>query len=207
MAFIFYPITEIQKMKMFKLLKILLSAFIVVTLCIGCSGSAPKTKNVSGKGLAKVAADRDPVRRIVLSYNTKEKIDVTYFKNGKYNSAALKKINNIMRDKNNGKVISIDVELIDYMVDLRKRMVLPASVEFQILSGYRSPESNAKLAKTNSQIAKNSPHMKGWAIDFRIAGVNGKAMAEIAKTMQRGGVSYYPASNHLHIDIGNIRTW
>ncbi|MCL2473739.1 MAG: DUF882 domain-containing protein [Alphaproteobacteria bacterium] len=190
-----------------KIFKIILSTFIIAALCAGCA-SSPHIKNVSGRGLPKVAADRDPVRRIVIVHvQSKERIDVTYFNNGKYNSAALKKINNIMRDRNNGKVGSIDVELIDYMVDLRKRMGLPAHVEFQVSSGYRSPATNAKLAKTNSQISSESLHMRGWAVDFRIIGVNGKAMGEIAKTMQRGGVSYYPNTQHLHIDIGNIRTW
>ena len=49
--------------------------------------------------------------------------------------------------------------------------------------------------------------MHGWAVDFRIEGVKGKAICEIAKTMQRGGVAYYPEDNHVHVDLGNIRTW
>ena len=78
---------------------------------------------------------------------------------------------------------------------------------FEILSGYRSQASNDKLRLINGQAAKESFHIHGWAVDFRIKKVNGKAISEIAKTMQRGGVSYYPSSNHVHVDLGNIRTW
>jgi uncharacterized protein YcbK (DUF882 family) len=112
-----------------------------------------------------------------------------------------------MRDRHAGVVGKIDPELVDYLVDIRKRLDLPQTVPFQILSGYRTPETNARLAITNGNVAKESLHMRGWAVDFRIDGVSGKAICEIAKTMQRGGVAYYPEDNHVHVDLGNIRTW
>ena len=78
---------------------------------------------------------------------------------------------------------------------------------FEILSGYRTRATNAKLAFTNGNVAKESLHMHGWAVDFRIPHVDGRAICEIAKTMQRGGVAYYEGDNHVHVDLGNIRTW
>lgn len=147
-------------------------------------------------------------RFVVLSrHGTKEKINVTYYKNGRYVPDALRKINKIFRDRMTGRIGDIDPELIDFMVDIRTRLGLPPSVVFEVMSGYRSPASNKKLRRGNKQVAKNSFHLRGWAVDFKIRHVNGKAIAEIAKTMQRGGVSYYPSSNHVHVDLGKIRTW
>ncbi len=113
----------------------------------------------------------------------------------------------MFRDRQTNETAKIDPELIDYLVDIRTRLGLPPTVVFEILSGYRSRDTNEKLRDSSGQVAKESLHMHGWAVDFRIKGVNGKAIAEIAKTMQRGGVSYYPSSNHVHVDLGNIRTW
>ena len=144
---------------------------------------------------------------ILLRSGTKERLNLTYYKNGHYDSVALRKINKLFRDRLTGRIGKIDPELIDFMVDIRTRLGLPPTVEFTVLSGYRAPASNRKLRRSNKQVAKNSYHLRGWAVDFKIRHVNGKAIAEIAKTMQRGGVSYYPSSNHVHVDLGNIRTW
>ncbi|MFA4994506.1 MAG: DUF882 domain-containing protein [Bdellovibrionales bacterium] len=186
---------------------------VLLLICVLCAcgsirGRTPSVYVLSGRGMEKTQPDHDTKRRIVLVYPyTNEKIDVVYFYKGRYDPAAMKKINTLMRDRHLNAVGKIDPELIDYMVDMRKRLSLPEAVPFQILSGYRSPKTNAKLARKNSNVAKESLHMHGWAVDFRITGVNSKAICEIAKTMQRGGVAYYPEDNHLHVDLGNIRTW
>jgi len=188
--------------------------------CVLCScGSAkgsfknifsgkPSVQTVSGRGLEKTEPDRDPIRRIVLVYPyAGERLDIVYFSKGRYDPVAMKKIDKLMRDRHANIAGKIDHELIDYMVDIRKRLGLPETVPFQILSGYRSAKTNARLAKNNGNVAKESLHKHGWAVDFRVEGVDGRAMCEIAKTMQRGGVAYYPEDNHIHVDLGNIRTW
>lgn len=138
---------------------------------------------------------------------TGERLNLTYYEKGQYKPEAMRKINWLFRDLRKGEAIEIDPELIDYLVDIRSRLGLSPSVVFEILSGYRAPETNDALRNRNGQVAKKSYHIKGWAVDFRIKGINGKVIAEIAKTMQRGGVSYYPSSNHIHVDLGNIRSW
>ena len=185
---------------------------LLLCLCALCAcggfGRTPPGRDVTGKGLEKTQPDRDPVRRIVLVYPyTHETLDVVYFHDGRHDSAAMKKIQYLMRDRHLDLAGKIDPELIDFLVDIRKRLALPETVPFQILSGYRSPKTNATLSKTNGHVAKESLHIYGWAVDFRIDGVNGSAICEIAKTMQRGGAAYYPDGNHVHVDIGNIRTW
>ncbi len=184
-----------------------LGVLCVLAACGGGAGSS-SSHQVSGRGLAKTTPDGDATRRIVMVYPyTHEKIDVVYYHDGSYDQRALASINELMRDRHENIAGKIDPELIDYMVDIRKRLGLPATVPFQVLSGFRTPETNASLAVTNANVAKESLHMHGWAVDFRIDSVNGKAMCEIAKTMQRGGVAFYPEDNHIHIDLGNIRTW
>jgi uncharacterized protein YcbK (DUF882 family) len=189
---------------------------VLVLICVLCACGSykvgfrenPPVQTVSGRGMEKTEPDRDPVRRIVLVYPyTQETLNAVYFHNGRYDAKAMKKIDILMRDRHANVVGKIDPELIDYMVDIRKRLGLPEKVPFQVLSGYRTKRTNAHLAISNANVAKESLHMHGWAVDFRIEGVSGKAICDIAQTMQRGGVAYYPEDNHVHVDLGNIRTW
>ena len=192
----------------------------IVRLCLflvlacGMAGCANTEKSgYGGKLIKQYGGEKtrpDPLveRFISLSHpQSGEKLAITYYRKGAYDQKVLGKINRLMRDRRADAVGAIDPELIDFLVDIRTRLALPPTVVFEILSGYRSPATNAALAQTNKNVAKESLHMYGYAVDFRIAGVNGSAIAEIAKTMQRGGVSFYPKSNHVHVDIGNIRTW
>jgi uncharacterized protein YcbK (DUF882 family) len=182
-------------------------ALLLVFFVCAC-GAGGGYHTVTGRGLPKTQPDGDALRQIVLVYPyTHEELDVTYYHDNGYDASIMKKINILMRDRHANVVGKIDPELIDYLVDIRKRLGLPPTVPFQILSGYRTPETNARLAISNGNVAKESLHMHGWAVDFRIDGVNGNAICAIAQTMQRGGVAYYPEDNHVHIDLGNIRTW
>lgn len=178
----------------------------LLLLLVACGG--PAGKLVKQYGGPKAQPDVVPARSIILAYPySHEKIDVVYFHDGAYDQAAMKKIDKLFRDRHNNAVAKIDPALIDFLVDIRTRLMLPPTVVFEILSGYRSAATNAKLARQSRQVAKESLHQYGLAVDFRIAGVGGSAIAEIAKTMQRGGVSFYRRDNHVHVDIGNIRTW
>jgi uncharacterized protein YcbK (DUF882 family) len=158
--------------------------------------------------LDKTQPDPTPARRIVMLYpESGERLDVVYFHDGHYDPKAMHKIDYLFRDRHAHVVGHIDPELIDYLVDLRTRFNLPPTVTFEILNGYRTRATNERMARHNKNVALESTHMRGWAVDFRIPGVNGAAICEIAKTMQRGGAAYYPKSNHVHIDLSNIRTW
>ena len=162
-----------------------------------------------GAGMPKTQPDKLLQRRIILLQpESGERLDLIYFHNGHYDPHAMRAINHLFRDRRAGHVVGIiDPELIDFLVDIRSRLDLPDTVTFEILSGYRTRRSNAILAQHNGNVASESLHMHGWAVDFRIPGVDGRAIAAIAKTMQRGAAVYYPKSNHVHVDIGNIRNW
>ncbi len=171
-------------------------ALILLLLLTGCAGFG-----VGG---------RAPVERRFISLRvpeTGEAVAVTYINDWHYDRAAMRRIDKICRDRRNGAVGAIDPQLIDFIAALRDRIGLPESATFDVLSCYRSPETNAALARTDRYVARESWHTKGRAVDLRVQKLTGRAMAEIAKTMQRGGVAYYPKSGHVHIDTGEARTW
>src|SRR5262249_52972482 len=97
-----------------------------------------------------------------------ERISVAFRMGGRYSETAFAEIDHISRDRHNGDEYPVDPDLIELIAGLRDRMALPPDTEIELLSGYRSPESNAMLARTNKNVAKDSYHMKGKAADIRI---------------------------------------
>ena len=95
------------------------------------------------------------------------------------------------------------------MSDLLADLAEMAGVDprFQIISGYRSPETNAALHERSAGVAVKSMHLEGRAIDVRLHGVSCARLGELARTVQRGGVGYYRSSDFVHIDTGRIRSW
>lgn len=140
-----------------------------------------------------------------------ERIDVTTRNNGHYNPAAFEQIDHIFRDRHTGEEYPVDPRLIDALAELRDKLLMSPSDPIELLSGYRSPESNGNLAKTNKYVAKNSYHMKGKAADIRIPDMSSSALEAVAKTMQKGGVALYPDGGpdfgHVHVDTGPVRGW
>ena len=148
------------------------------------------------------------LRRIVLAHTrSKERVDVIYFHNGDYDKDAMAKINHLLRDRRTGEVGRIDPLLMDFMFDLLMRTGLPPTTVVEVTDGFRSAGTNADLIKVNSNAARESYHLQGRAMDFKVPLLPGAALGEIAKTMQRGGAAYYPSTGHTHIDTGPNRTW
>jgi uncharacterized protein YcbK (DUF882 family) len=147
-------------------------------------------------------------RRIVLVHPpSKERLDVIYWRGGRYDPAAMESIARLARDRSSGQVHAIDPQVIDFLFDLLSRSGLPSSTEIHVLSGFRSRATNAALVRSGEQAARQSLHMEGKALDVRIPLLPGGAIGEIAKTMQRGGAAFYPADGHTHVDTGAVRTW
>lgn len=137
--------------------------------------------------------------------HTEEKVSVTYFEQGHYVPDAEQELNYLLRDHRSGDVHGIDRELFDLLHDLQ--LSLGGNKTFQVISGYRSPKTNAMLSKKSSGVAKKSFHMQGKAIDIRVVGVDSKIVQQAAIAMKRGGVGYYQSSNFIHIDTGHVRHW
>ena len=76
-----------------------------------------------------------------------------------------------------------------------------------MISGYRSPRTNAMLRRRSDGVAAHSLHMRGQAVDVRLPGVPTKRLQELALSLQRGGVGYYPKSDFVHLDTGRVRFW
>lgn len=177
-------------------------AVLLLLLVSACASRAPDLP--SGPSLPPLPA----VRRVVLVHPASgERADVIYFHNGGYDPRALEKVALLLRDRNTGERGAIDPALLDFVFDLLYRTGLPPSTEVHVSSGYRSVRTNAQLVKNNPQAARESFHLQGKALDFKVPMLPGPALAEIAKTMQRGGAAFYPSTGHTHIDTGPVRTW
>jgi len=147
-----------------------------------------------------------PKRKLSL-YNTHtdETLEVCYYTRGRYQPSALRKINYIFRDHYSGKIKPIHKDLMDFLHIISK--TIGHGVQFHIISGYRSPETNAMLRRKTGAVAKNSLHMRGKAADIRIPDYDTKRLSNICMKMQAGGVGYYPGSDFVHVDTGKVRCW
>lgn len=148
-----------------------------------------------------------PSHKVLAFHNTHtgDQLKLTYFEQGRYIEDALHEINLLFRDYHDGSVHPIDPALLDQLYDLKH--TLEVRKPFHIVSGYRSPATNADLRKHSDGVAKNSLHMEGRAIDIRIEGFDTRRIRNAALAMQRGGVGYYGRSDFVHLDTGSVRTW
>jgi len=137
--------------------------------------------------------------------HTGDKLNVVYFEQGRFVPGALAEINHLFRDYYTGDIHPIDPMLLEQLHDLRN--ILDVNRPFQVVSGYRSPYTNSMLRRESHGVARHSLHMEGRAIDIRIGGVATKHIKNAAVALQRGGVGYYPKTNFVHLDTGEVRLW
>lgn len=146
------------------------------------------------------------IRRIrMYSGRTGERIDMIYWIEGDYIKDAVKEIHHFMRDWRTNDVKSIDLRTIDIMAAAHNMM--DVSEPYMLLSGYRSPKTNAMLRSRSSGVAKNSLHLKGQAADLRLSSRSVNQMARAAAACKAGGVGRYSRSNFVHMDCGPVRSW
>ena len=145
--------------------------------------------------------------RVLRLYNTHtgEKLKTTFWAEGEFIPDAMKDINKVLRDHRNNKVAQMDPELLLLLTQLNDR--LDNNRELHIISGYRSPESNAKLHAASGGVAKRSLHMDAKAIDIRLPGKDLKMLHKAAMSLKGGGVGYYASSQFVHMDTGRVRYW
>jgi uncharacterized protein YcbK (DUF882 family) len=149
-----------------------------------------------------------PIRKIALhNLHTEECFEAVYYENGRYLPDAMTGLKRVLRDFRNGQEHEIDMNLVDLLDTVRARTGTRGP--FHVISGYRSPATNAMLHEESehSGVAVHSLHMQGEAIDIRLADVALDHLRNAAFSLQRGGVGYYPASDFVHVDVGNVRHW
>jgi uncharacterized protein YcbK (DUF882 family) len=148
---------------------------------------------------------KDVRRVLVHNLHTGDALDAVYFENGQYVTGALSEAMRVLRDWRNGEEHYMDPRLFDLMHGVRSK--LEVASPFQIISGYRSPESNAAMHARSHQVAEHSQHMLGKALDVRVEGVPLERLHQAALSMGAGGVGFYPVSGFVHMDVGRVRTW
>lgn len=147
-----------------------------------------------------------PVRSLsLLNLHTGERLKATYFEQGAYLPDALEALNHVLRDFRTGESHPMAPGLLDLVNTLQAR--LDTSETVQVISGYRSPKTNAALHAHSEGVATHSLHMVGEAMDIRIPGVQLAHLRDAALGLQQGGVGYYPASDFVHVDVGRVRRW
>ncbi|WP_323041630.1 YcbK family protein [Gemmobacter sp.] len=167
----------------------------------GLVAAAPTYSNAFG--FLRGAGD---IRRVrMYSGRTGESLDTIYWIDGKYISESLKEINHFMRDVRSGTVHKIDPRTLDIMAAAHRMM--DVSEPYMLLSGYRSPKTNATLRASSRGVARNSLHMQGQAADLRLKSRSVSQMAKAAEACASGGVGRYSRSNFVHMDCGPVRSW
>jgi len=161
------------------------------------------TASLATPALARAATD---CRSLAFSnLHTGERLKADYWVAGRYEPDALAEIDRILRDFRTGEVHPMERSLLDLLNRLHAR--LDSDAPFGIISGYRSPKTNAMLASASSGVAKKSLHMQGMAIDIRLADRDLTDLRQAALDLRKGGVGYYPKSDFVHVDVGRVRQW
>jgi uncharacterized protein YcbK (DUF882 family) len=183
----------------FKLLKVVRAA---------CCGSAAILALLVGAESVQNAAANGDTRTISFHHiHLREDTTVTYKVNGRYDQAALQKINHALRDWRTNEPTTMDPQLIDALWEVHRES--GAREPIHVIGGYRAPATNAMLRRRSSGVAKFSQHMMGKAIDFYIPDVPLESIRDAGLRLQRGGIGFYPSSGapFIHMDVGGVRHW
>lgn len=172
---------------------------------LGAIGAAAIALTLSTTGLQDVIANGDTRSISMFHTHSKESITVTFKVNGRYDEAGLAKLNNFLRDWRNHKVTKMNPHLFDILWEVNRDT--GGTQAIQIISAFRSPETNEMLRSRSSGVARFSQHTQGNAIDFRIPGVSLAELRAAGLRLQRGGVGFYPGSDFIHMDTSTIRHW
>jgi uncharacterized protein YcbK (DUF882 family) len=154
-------------------------------------------------GLLRGAGD---IRRVKMySGRSGETVDAIYWIDGKYVPEVMKEINHFMRDLRADETMKMNPGNLDIIAATHN--LLDVREPYMLLSGYRSPATNAALRARSGGVARNSLHMKGMAADLRLKSRSVSQMARAAEACSAGGVGRYSRSNFVHMDCGPIRHW
>ena len=158
-----------------------------------------------GRFGAAAAEPAEPRSLALHNLHTGERLEAVYWDAGRYVPDALAAVNRVLRDFRTGDEHMIDPRLLDLLTAVHGQVEAPRP--FQVISGYRSPRTNARLHERSAGVASNSLHMQGMAIDVRVEGVALTHLHHAALDLGRGGVGLYPVSNFVHMDVGRVRRW
>lgn len=152
------------------------------------------------------AAKPPPERSLSLrNIHTMEELEITYWANGNYLDDAVLKLSHHMRDHRENETLIMDLSLLDTLWKVRER--IDPNMRFDVISGYRTPKTNAMLRQRSRNVAKFSYHMVGRAVDISTHQAPISALRDAGLATKSGGVGYYPGSRFVHLDTGPVRNW
>jgi uncharacterized protein YcbK (DUF882 family) len=137
--------------------------------------------------------------------HTGQSIEASYYRDGGYNPEALQELKVFLADWRDAEQKEIDPGLLDILWQIQQQT--NNSGTYEVISAYRSPQTNEMLRATSSGVAKTSQHVDGNAIDVRLRGLDTATLRDTARGLKLGGVGYYAESDFVHIDTGRPRYW
>ena len=146
-------------------------------------------------------------RLAVHNVNTGERFDARFMRGGALDPGGLAELNHALRDWRNGQSHAIDPHLLLLVTSLRDRLGVPSRTPIDLISGYRSPTTNAARHAHDHAVASNSQHVVGRAMDMRMPGTSLGRLQAAALDAQAGGVGFYPRDGFVHVDTGAVRRW
>ena len=157
-------------------------------------------------GIISLGVQANDERRLKMNHTHRtDTIDVVFFRDGEFDSEAIDQLSHFLRDWRTDEEIHLDPELFNILWELQQ--LTGSSGTYEIISGYRSEATNAKLREMGRGVALKSQHVLGKAIDVRLTDVATSDLRNAALQLARGGVGYYPQSNFVHVDTGRVRRW
>lgn len=170
-------------------------------------GLALAASLVGIRGTQNAVANGDTRTITIRHMHTKEETTVTFKRDGRYDSAALEKLNWALRDWRTDEPTRMDPRLFDVVWEVQRH--LGSDQPFHVVSSYRAPGTNAMLRRRSRAVAKHSQHMLGKAMDFYLPDTPTARIREIGMRLQRGGVGFYPNAHtpFVHLDVGSVRSW
>lgn len=141
----------------------------------------------------------------LVNLHTKEQLRVSCCPTRRHDVSTLRRFNELLRDHRTDQIHRMDAGLLDILSAVAA--LTHSRGTFEVLCGYRSPQTNAMLHQMSAGVAENSLHMVGKAIDIRLTDVNSKTLRRAGVALQHGGVGYYPQADFVHLDTGHFRTW
>jgi uncharacterized protein YcbK (DUF882 family) len=175
-------------------------ARIICSLAVACGAIVSGTT-----GLQNAVANGDTRTISLVHLNSHESLTVTFRRDGRYDRDGLKQLNWFLRDWRTQDMTNMDPKLFDILWAVERESGSRGPI--QVLSAYRSPNTNAMLRRRSRAVAEHSQHMLGRAIDFNLPDVPMAKVRAIGMRLQRGGVGYYPNVPFVHLDTGSVRAW
>jgi uncharacterized protein YcbK (DUF882 family) len=152
------------------------------------------------------SANTDEIRSLRFYHtHTQKSLVIDYYRHGTYDAQALIDIREFLADWRDGQQTDLDPGLLDILWQVEQET--GHSDTWEVISAYRSPRTNEMLRSRSSGVAKNSQHLLGTAIDVRLRGLELERLRNTARSLEMGGVGYYPKSDFVHVDTGRVRYW